>query len=476
MSLEEKMSNNPNINSLDENNKASPELNIPEVQEKKTYINMYCCNISIGIIITYVFIFCSISTNIINRLVFFKYEFNFEIFLLFLQEIFNIIFYILASNKSEVFRSLSGEISLAEFYKLKYHYIGYSIFFILQAIMALLGYQLIKNIPMYVNLRKFVTVMTFAYQYFFKKKKIKKIDIIVIIFLTIGAIFAGLDDFDTDIIGYLIIFCKNILNVVDLEISENFKKKHGVSNVKLLAYKSFISPPFLLIIMYLYNENNELIKYFKSEHDFSYLSLFACLFLNLLFIFIANLSFFISNEKNNSLFTQLLSDAKYIFVTLLSYFILKTFIFTWKNILGLFLSTIGAIIITISSMYDNIQLKKNKVKSDNIKIIELSHLNEKGLNINNKNMKSKNSTNVNETYNKNNDIDNMSISAKTTELENYDNNNNISIDDIISNSCLNNISEDNIINIIENRDDLNKQKKEYINDSNNTIHGNNGGN
>ena len=75
---------------------------------------------------------------------------------------------------------------------------------------------------------------------------------------------------------------------------------------------------------------------------------------------LTNSSFFISNEKNTSLFTQLLSDTKYIFITLISYSVLKTFAFTWKNILGLFISTLAAIIITISTLYDNIEFKKTK--------------------------------------------------------------------------------------------------------------------
>ena len=71
-----------------------------------------------------------------------------------------------------------------------------------------------------------------------------------------------------------------------------------------------------------------------------------------------NASFFMSNEKNSSLFTQLLSDTKYIFITILSYKVLKTFKFTWKNILGVGITTLAGIIITVNSLYNNIQVKK----------------------------------------------------------------------------------------------------------------------
>ena len=446
---------------------------VPENQEKKSYINLYFCNISVGIIFTYVFVLCSITTNIIDRAIFYKFEFEFEVFLLLIQEIFNMLFYIIASNKSKIFKSLSGEISFTDFYILKFQYIGYTLFSILQALISLLGYQLVKNIPMYVNLRKLVSVMIFTYQFFFKKKKMTKVNIVVVAFLTAGAILAGIDDYDTDYIGYLVIFCKNSLNVINLEISENFKKKNGVSNVKLLAYKSFISPPLLLIILFSYGEHREIMKYFKSEHKYSYFQLLICLTVNLFIILINNLSFFISNEKNNSLFTQLLSDSKYIFITLLSYFILKTFSFTWKNILGLILSTFGAIIITISSMYENIEFKKNKIKKDKKRFVELSNIEEIDSSIDDK------ITKINENSSKNDDIkvekddtDSNNVSVKSTEIEDNENNdnNNDSINfsnDNISNNSIQNSRDKVIISVLKNDNDINDSKEESKNDLNN---------
>ena len=77
---------------------------------------------------------------------------------------------------------------------------------------------------------------------------------------------------------------------------------------------------------------------------------------------VTNASFFISNEKNTSLFTQLVSDTKYIVITFISYVVLQSFTFTWNNITGLFLSTLAAIIITINSLYNNIKFKKEPQK------------------------------------------------------------------------------------------------------------------
>ena len=181
---------------------------------------------------------------------------------------------------------------------------------------------------------------------------------------------AGIDDYSTDIKGYLAVFMKNTFNLINLEVSENFKKKNGVPNLKLLVYNSFLSTPILFITIFVSGEIKKLQNYFNEEHDFSYINLLIFLFISCSVVMITNSSFFISNEKNTSLFTQLLSDTKYIVITLISYSVLKSFTFTWKNVIGLILSTLAAIIITISTLYDNIQFKKPKKEKNKDNIIE----------------------------------------------------------------------------------------------------------
>ena len=337
-------------------------------QEKKRYINLYICHLSVGIIFTYIFIICSITINIVNRVIFWKYKFKFNFTLVLLQQLFCMIFFSICSQKSQIFIEQTGGVSFEDFWKLKYQYIGYCIFFIVKTVTSFLGYQLVTNIPMYVNLRKFLTAMTFIYQYFCKKKKISNRNIFVVILLTLGALLTGIDDYSTDIKGYLAVFMKNMLNLVNLEVSENFKKVYDMTNLKLLVYNSFLSTPLLLIYIFINGEFFRLINYFKEEHDFSYLHLIFFLFISCSIVMVTNSSFYISNEKNTSLFTQLVSDTKYIIITFISYGVLRSFVFTWKNILGLFLSTLAAIIITVTSLYDNIKFKKelNKENESNI--------------------------------------------------------------------------------------------------------------
>jgi len=337
------------------------------IQEKKSYLNLYCFKLSYGIIYTYMFIGSSMAINIVNRVIFLQYKFKFNFTLIFLHQIFCILFFVTLSQTSKSFAKMAGKISFQDFLRLKYQYIFYSIFFIFKTVVAFLGYQLVVNIPMYVSLRRLLTGMTFVYQYFFKKRKISNLNILEVILLTVGTILTGIDDYTTDIKGYIAVFLKNTTGLINLEVSENFKKKNGVTNLKLLIYNSFLVIPVLIITILATGEYSRLRTYFNNEHNFNYHRLALQLFFSCLIELITNTSFFMSNEKNNSLFTQLLSDTKYIFITLLSYKVLKTFVFTWKNILGVGITTLAGIIITVNSIYNNIQVKKRNPKIDSPK-------------------------------------------------------------------------------------------------------------
>ena len=340
-------------------------LTIQPVQEKKSYLNLYCFKLSYGIIYTYMFIGASMAINIVNRVIFLQYKFKFNFTLMLFHQIFCICFFIMLSKTSKSFIEMAGNISFQDFLRLKYQYIFYTLFFIFKTVVAFLGYQLVVNIPMYVSLRKLLTGMTFIYQYFFKKRKISNLNIMEVILLTIGAILTGLDDYTTDIKGYIAVFLKNTTGLINLEISENFKKKNGVTNLKLLIYNSFLIIPILLFAILISGEYTKLKIYFNTEHNFYYYRLCIQLFFSCVIELTTNTSFFMSNEKNSSLFTQLLSDTKYIFITILSYRVLKTFVFTWKNVLGVAITTLAGIIITVNSLYNNIQISNKKSQIEN---------------------------------------------------------------------------------------------------------------
>ena len=340
-------------------------------QEKKSYLNFYFCQISVGIIFAYLYIIISILMNVINRIIFHTYHFKFNFTILFFQQLFCLITFILLSIYSKTYRNKVGEISFNDFQSLQKNYISFSLIFILNNLSGFIGSQLIENTPMYLTLRKLVLVMIYLYDLIIDKKKISNFVTVCIILVTFGTVLAGVEDFTTDYLGYFIVIVYNSLTVLYNKLTEIFKKNTGVPNLKLLVYNSFLSCPILLFLIIVSGEYKKLFNYFSGEKVFE--GTYFWLFINLLssfgFCVALIMSFFISNEKNSSLFTAMLSNSKDIAITGISYFFLQGTKFTFCIIGGLLISTFGAVLISVKSMMDNMK-KKEDNKYAPIQIVE----------------------------------------------------------------------------------------------------------
>ena len=329
--------------------------------EPKTYLNCGCFQISVGIIFTYVYIFLSISLNINNRIIYHNYKFQFNFTLMLFQQFFCLILFGYFGRKSKIFTKQTGEISFRDFYKFKFYYISFGLIFILNILSSFYGNQLVINVSMFVTLRKLVLVMVFFIDYFFYKKQIKPFTIVCIFLITIGTILIGSDDFTADYFGYFVVIINNILTIIYTKFSEIFKKKTGVTNLKLLVYNSFLANPIMIIAILISGEYKKINEYFQiKSFEGTYLGFCGFLISSCALCIMLNSSFFISNEKNSSLFTQLLSNSKDIIVSFLSYFFLKDNKLTIKIVVGLFISTSGAILISMKSICDNLVVSKDK--------------------------------------------------------------------------------------------------------------------
>ena len=333
--------------------------------EPQTYLNCGCFQISVGIIFTYVYILLSMSLNINNRIIYHNYKFQFNFTLMFFQQFFCMILFGYFGRKSKVFTEKTGEISFRDFYKFKFYYLSFGLIFILNILSSFYGNQLVINVSMFVTLRKLVLVMVFFIDFFFYKKQIRAFTILCILLITTGTILIGSDDFTADYFGYAVVIINNCLTIIYVKFSELFKKKTGVTNLKLLVYNSFLANPILIIANLLSGEYKKIIEYFQiKSFDGSYFGFCGFLVSSCVLCICLNSSFFISNEKNSSLFTQLLSNSKDIIVSLLSYFFLKDNSLSLKIIIGLFISTSGALLISMKSICENLKVdKKPKTES-----------------------------------------------------------------------------------------------------------------
>ena len=331
--------------------------------EPKIYINCGCFQISIGIILTYIYIFISIFLNLNNRIIYHKYNFKNNFTLLFFQQFFSLIFFTILNSTSETFKKQAGEISFNDFYKFKYYYLSFCIIFTCNMLSSFYGNQLVLNVSMYVTLRKLVLVMIFFLDFFWYKKPIKLITIFCVFLITIGTVLVSMDDFTFDYFGYFVVIINNTLTIIYIKFSETFKKKTKVTNLKLLVYNSYLSNPILILMIFISGEYLHVYNYFCDNNvENFYYGFILFLFISCTLCVILNSSFLLSNEKNSSLFTQLLSNSKDILFSFLSYFVFKNNKLTLRIIIGLIISTFGALLISMKSISENLILDKKKEK------------------------------------------------------------------------------------------------------------------
>ena len=329
----------------------------------KTFLNLIWCELNIGLAFTYLYIFSAAMLNVVNRILFQNYKFLFNFTLIFLQQLTSLIIFTLGLS-NENFKNKLGELSLQDFSKYKCYYISFSLIFIANTFFNFYGNQLVKNISMFLSLKKLTLVMLFFIDFFYGKKKLSCITITCIFLIAGGSILVGMDSFSNDYFGYIVVFFNNVTAISYSKYTEVFKKHTKVSNLKLLVYNNYLNIPILILCIFLSGEAKRLYIYFTCENNGSEGTIYGlAMYVSISCIFCAILtaSFFISNEKNSSLLTNLLTNTKTIFTSVTLYLFDKA-----KNKLsipifvGLAMGTLGAIFINAESLFYNLSLKKNK--------------------------------------------------------------------------------------------------------------------
>ena len=346
----------------------------PEEKNNIKYLNLFFCKINIGLIFTYIYIFTGALLNVINRIIFYNYNFRFNFTFAFLQQIMNLFLFTFIGNKSQTFINHAGKISFQNFLSYKYYYFFFTVIFAINILINFYGNQLVKNVSMFLSLRKFNAVMLFFVDFFIGKKKIDFITILCIFLITGGSLIINSETFSKDYLGYVVVIVNNIATITSSKFSEIFRKMTGDSNLKLLIYNAYIINPLLFLLIFISGEYKELVKYFSQENksniEGSFAGLFFYIFLSCFFSVVLNSSFFISNEKTSSLMTNLLTNTKSIFISAALYFFdKKKNELTFKMVFGLGMATFGAVFITSHSFWNNLKCNK-KEEMGKVKISE----------------------------------------------------------------------------------------------------------
>jgi len=334
-------------------------------RDNKTFLNLIWCELNIGLAFSYLYIFSAAMLNVVNRILFQNYKFLFNFTLIFLQQLVSLILFSLGTNNKN-FKSKVGELSINDFKQYKWYYIIFSLIFIANVFFNFYGNQLVKNISMFLSLKKLTLVMLFFIDFFYGKKKLSCITITCIFLVAGGSILVGMDSFSNDYFGYVVVFFNNVTAISYSKFTEVFRKHTGVSNLKLLVYNNYLAMPILITAIFGTGEAKRLYTYFTSDSNGSEGTIYGLalfLFISCVFCAILTSSFFISNEKNSSLLTNLLTNTKTIFTSVTLYLFDKA-----KNKLsipifvGLTMSTLGAIFINAESLFYNLSFKRGKEK------------------------------------------------------------------------------------------------------------------
>ena len=135
--------------------------------------------------------------------------------------------------------------------------------------------------------------------------------------------------------------------------------------------------PVLFILIFISGEYQRLITYFQEEGYSTggpAIGFFASMIFSCSLVIALNCGFFMSNEKNSSLFTVLLANTKDLFTCILARFVLEGNKYTVNIVLGLTISTIGAVMFSTKSIFDNMKtgFSKNKIESSENEINEIN--------------------------------------------------------------------------------------------------------
>ena len=312
-----------------------------------------CLKLNYSIFFAYLYIITSGLLSYFLLVLFKRFKFHYTFSFLLTQQIFVCFFSTFVLPCFRNFKINVGCVSVQDFWELKFSYVVFSVIFVINTFCNLFGMHLINNVAIYYTFKNFGILMLFLYNLIVEKKEVNVYFVLSIFFILTGNVVSGFDCLSNELLGYIVILFNGIFGVAYNKFPENFNKRTGISNVKLIIYNSYIIQPILLLLIYITGEYREVFLYFSQERSFYfYLEFFSYLFMSCLLVVILLSSFVLSIEKNSSIYTILLSSSSDIIITFVSSVFLKESELTLKSFIGLILSTIGAVIVSFKSIVD----------------------------------------------------------------------------------------------------------------------------
>ena len=197
------------------------------------------------------------------------------------------------------------------------------------------------NIPMFNTLRRLTTLITMSGEYYLTKHSESRSVKLSVWIMILGAVIAGLADFDFSLIGYILVGLNCFTTAAYLLCIKKFGNQ-GLNSFGLMFYNNLSSLPIIVVMCAL---NGDLVAMYKYEHLRNW-SFLTCFLFQSALAFLLNYSIFLCTNINSALATSVTGQIKNIGTTSVGYFLFADVTFSAINVVGLFVGVAGSVLYT----------------------------------------------------------------------------------------------------------------------------------
>ncbi|KAM0973732.1 hypothetical protein ACFX2C_017019 [Malus domestica] len=197
------------------------------------------------------------------------------------------------------------------------------------------------NIPMYIAIKR-LTPLAVLVAGFFSGKGRPSIQVCLSVILTaVGVLIAALGDFSFDLFGYSMALTSVFFQTMYLVLVEKSGAEDGLSSVEIMYYNSFLSLPFLMLLIVATGEFPNSLSLLVAKSN----SLYFLVILILSFIMgiVLNFTMFLCTIVNSALTTTIVGVLKGVGSTTLGFVLLGGVQVHVLNVTGLVINTAGGV-------------------------------------------------------------------------------------------------------------------------------------
>lgn len=217
------------------------------------------------------------------------------------------------------------------------------------------------NIPMYIAIKRLTPLAVLISGYFYGKGRPSTQVTLSVLLTAAGVIIAALGDFSIDLFGYSVALTSVFFQTMYLVLVEISGAEDGLSSIEIMFYNSFLSLPFLLLLIIVTGEfPNSLSLLFAKSTSFSFS---VILLFSLVMGIVLNYTMFLCTIVNSALTTTIVGVLKGVGSTTLGFVVLGGVQVHGLNVTGLVINTAGGLWYSYAK-YQQKKSKPPKLESD----------------------------------------------------------------------------------------------------------------